>query len=83
MAEKKVTIDGKEYAVEDLSEKAKQDLVSMQLVDQKIAQNQQELAILQTARNAYAKSLAEQLPVDKQYNSYSQDTRRGRTKLSD
>jgi len=65
MSEKKVTIDGKEYAVEDLSEKAKQDLVSMQLVDQKIAQNQQELAILQTARNAYAKSLAEQLPVDK------------------
>ena len=45
-----VTIDGKEYAASDLSEKAKQDLISMQLVDQKIAQNQQELAILQTAR---------------------------------
>jgi len=63
-----VTIDGKEYALEDLSEKAKGDLGSMQLVDQKIAQNQQELAILQTARNAYATSLAEQLPEDKTVN---------------
>ena len=61
-----VTIDNKEYAVEDLSDKAKADLGSMQLVDQKIAQNQQELAILRTARNAYAQSLAEQLPVQKQ-----------------
>jgi len=63
-----VTIDGKEYALEDLSDKAKADLGSMQLVDQKIAQNQQEMAILQTARNAYAKSLAEQLPEDKTIN---------------
>jgi len=63
-----VTIDGIEYAFEDLSDKAKADLVSMQLVDQKITQNQQELAILQTARNAYAKSLSEQLPVDKIVN---------------
>jgi len=63
-----VTIDGKEYAFEDLSDKAKADLGSMQLVDQKIAQNQQELAILQTARNAYAKSLSEQLPEDKIVN---------------
>ena len=64
--DQKITIDGKEYALADLSDKAKGDLGSMQLVDQKIAQNQQEMAILQTARNAYAKSLAEQLPVAKQ-----------------
>jgi len=63
-----VTIDGNEYPLDDLSDKAKGDLASMQLVDQKIAQNQQELAILQTARNAYAKSLAEQLPEDKTIN---------------
>ena len=61
MTENKITIDGVDYASEDLSEKANQDLISMQLVDQKIAQNQQELAIFQTARNAYAKSLSEQL----------------------
>ncbi len=59
---KKITIDGKEYATEDLSDTAKKNLISMQLVDQKIVQNKQELAIFQTARNAYAKTLAEQLP---------------------
>jgi len=65
MAEK-VTIDGKDYALENLSDKAKQDLASLNLVDQKINENKQELAILQTARNAYARSLSEQLPVEKQ-----------------
>ena len=65
MSEEKVTIDGKEYAAKDLSETAKQNLISMQLVDQKITQNQQELAILQTARNAYANVLKEQLPKGK------------------
>lgn len=65
MAEK-VTIDGKDYILEDLSEKAKKDLISLRVVDQKINDNKQELAILQTARNAYARSLTGQLPVDKQ-----------------
>jgi hypothetical protein len=65
MAEK-VTIDGKEYEFSDLSEKAKKDLISLRMVDQKIEQNKQELAILQTARNAYARSLSQQLPVAKQ-----------------
>lgn len=62
---KTVTIDGKEYTFDDLSEKAKNDLASIQLVDQKIIETQQQLAILQTARNAYAKSLSEQLGDDK------------------
>lgn len=62
----KVTIDGKDYVFNDLSEKAKKDLISMRTVDQKINENKQQLAILQTARNAYARSLAEQLPVEKQ-----------------
>lgn len=57
-----ITIDGTEYNLTDLSDKAKGDLASLQLVDQKIVQNQQEAAILQTARNAYARSLTEQLP---------------------
>jgi hypothetical protein len=61
-----VTIDGKEYVLDDLSDKAKNDLMSLRVVDQKINDNKQELAILQTARNAYARSLAEQLPVEKQ-----------------
>lgn len=57
-----VTIDNKEYPLDNLSDKAKQDLASLRVVDQKIEQNKQELAILQTARNAYARSLNEQLP---------------------
>jgi hypothetical protein len=65
MAEK-VSIDGKDYELENLSEKARNDLLSLRLVDKKIEENKQELAILQTARNAYARSLAEQLPVEKQ-----------------
>jgi hypothetical protein len=57
-----VTIDDKEYTLDNLSDKAKNDMASMRVVDQKIEQNKQELAILQTARNAYARSLKEQLP---------------------
>lgn len=65
MTDEKITIDGKEYAASDLSDTVKENLLSMQLVDQKIIQNQQELAILQTARNAYANVLKEQLPKAK------------------
>jgi len=61
-----ITIDGREHKLEDLTDKAKGDLASLQLVDQKIAQNQQELTILQTARNVYANSLKEQLPKSEQ-----------------
>lgn len=64
--EKKVTIDGKEYVLDDLSEQARNNLVSLQLVDRKIAETNQELSILQTARNAYAHSLSEELPKEKQ-----------------
>ena len=59
---KTVTIDDTEYTLDNLSDKAKQDLASLRVVDQKIEQNKQELAILHTARNAYARSLKEQLP---------------------
>jgi hypothetical protein len=59
-----ITIDGKEYALENLSEAAKGQLTNVQLVDQKIAQLQQELAIMQTARNAYANALQGELPKE-------------------
>ena len=49
MANSKITIDGIEYVTADLSEAARNNLASMQLVDRKIAENQQELAILQTS----------------------------------
>lgn len=59
-----ITIDGKDYALENLSEAAKGQLTNLRLVDQKLAQLQQQQAIAQTARNAYANALKEQLPKD-------------------
>ena len=57
-----LTIDGKDYDTEQLSDAAKAQLTNVQLVDQKIAQLQQELAIMQTARNAYVHALQAELP---------------------
>lgn len=57
-----ITIDGTEYELDTLSDNARAQLASMQLVDQKIAQAQADLAITQTARNGYAQALASQLP---------------------
>jgi len=52
-----ITIDGKEYEIASLSDTAKAELVNLQIVDRKIAESQQEMAILRTARNAYASAL--------------------------
>jgi hypothetical protein len=60
--EPKVTIDEKDYLIEDLSDDAKAQLGSMQVVDQKLANLQQEIGIMQTARNAYANALTAALP---------------------
>lgn len=57
-----VTIDKIDYLIEDLSDDAKSQLGSMNLVDQKIVILQQEVAIMQTARNAYARALTAALP---------------------
>lgn len=60
---KTVTIDGKEYLLDELNDAAKNQLVNLRTADQKIAAMQQDLAMFQTARNSYAKVLAENLPV--------------------
>ena len=63
-----IDIDGKKYDVDALSAEAKAQLQSLQLTEQLIIQAQQKLAILQTARNAYAITLQEILageqPID-------------------
>lgn len=59
-----VSIDGTDYPIDTLSEEAKSQFANVKLVDQKIIELQQELAIAQTARNAYGKALAEALPRD-------------------
>lgn len=57
-----ITIDNKEYKLEDLSDEAKAQIGSIQVVDQKIADLNSQLAIMYTARNAYAKELETLLP---------------------
>ncbi len=62
--QKTITIDEKEYDIELLSDEAKKQIVSMQVADQEIAAVQRKLAIAQTARNAYANALREELPEE-------------------
>jgi transcription termination factor Rho len=57
----KITIDEKEYETDDMSEEAKAQLQSLQFVDNELQRVQLKTAVLQTARNAYAKALQEAL----------------------
>jgi len=59
---KTITIDDKEYVIDDLSDAAKAQLVSLQVTDQEINRLQQQQKIAQTARNAYAQALSAELP---------------------
>ena len=59
-----VTIDGKEYDLDQLSETAKSQLTNVRVTDQEIARLQQQLAIAQTARQTYARALQGELPGD-------------------
>lgn len=59
-----VSIDGKNYTLDALSDQAKIQLAGLQRADQKLAQLQQDLAIIQTARMAHARALAEALPKE-------------------
>lgn len=57
----KITIDEKEYDADALSENVKAQLISLQAVDRRIANLQEELAILQTARIAYGNAVKAEL----------------------
>lgn len=59
-----VTINGTEYTLDNLSEKARTQLTNLRVADQEINRLQQQLAIAQTARAAYAQALAAELPKD-------------------
>lgn len=58
-----VLIDGTEYKLADLSENAKNQLINLRVVDQEIQRLQQQMAIVQTARTAYANELKKELPT--------------------
>ena len=60
----KITIDGKDYDTEALSEDARNNLQNIQVCEQRIADLKRDMAIAQTARNAYAQALKGQLPKD-------------------
>ncbi len=66
MAEKNetqvLTIDGIEHNVADLSENARNQVMNLRVTDQEISRLQQQLAIAQTARTAYANALKDELP---------------------
>ena len=56
-----ITIDGKEYDVESLSDETKAQLGSLQYVDSELARLQAQAAALQTARIAYGRALKQTL----------------------
>lgn len=59
-----ITIEGKKFELDNLSEGAKQQLVMIQAVDAEIQRLQVLSAIAQTARVAYFTALNEQLPTE-------------------
>lgn len=52
-----LTLNGKDYDVNQLSEAARAQVTNIQVVDAEISRLQQQLAIAQTARNAYVAAL--------------------------
>lgn len=56
-----ITIDKKEYDTDKMTANARNQLLSLQYTDQRIAQLQAELAMAQTARIAYGKALEDAL----------------------
>ena len=60
----KVTIDGKEYDTDALSDEAKNNIQNVQYCEKKMGELRRELAMAQTARNAYAQALKSALPKD-------------------
>lgn len=56
-SENKVTVDGVEYSLHDLSDSAKAQLTNIQFVDAQIQQLNNEWAIADTARIGYSMAL--------------------------
>lgn len=57
----KITVDDIEYNTEDLSENSKAQLASLQFLEVQMAQLNNEIAVYQTARNAYIAALKVEL----------------------
>ena len=57
----KITVDGLEYNSEDLTDNGKAQLASLQFLEVQLNKLQSEIAIYQTARQAYAAALKAEL----------------------
>lgn len=57
----KITVDGLDYHTEDLTDNGKAQLASLQFLEQQMAKLKSEIAVYQTARNAYAQALKAEL----------------------
>jgi hypothetical protein len=53
----KITVDGVEYNTEDLSDNGKAQLASLQFLEVQMNKLNSEIAVYQTARNAYVAAL--------------------------
>ena len=58
---KKISIDGTEYVLDDLSDNAKAQLLNIQFVDAQIQQLNNEWAVADTARIGYTRALKAEL----------------------
>ena len=56
-----VTIDGKDYNLDDLNEKAKEQLASLQFVQNELQKLEAQKNILRTASAAYSQALKNEL----------------------
>ena len=63
--EAKLNIDGNEYKMSDLSDNAKGQLQGLQAAEAEMKRLNIQLALVQTARNAYMHALQDELPAIK------------------
>jgi hypothetical protein len=56
-----ITIEGRSYDLDRLSDGARAQIANLQVTDQEIARLQAQIAICQTARAAYSRALREEL----------------------
>ena len=60
----KITVDGIEYNTEDLTDNGKAQLASLQFLEVQLNKLRSELAVYQTAKNAYVTALKTELEKD-------------------
>ena len=62
--QEKITIDGTEYSLNDLSEQAKTRVAHIQFIDQQLQQLNNEFAVSDTARIGYTAALQREVSKD-------------------